>query len=61
MARNASEMPVDPVIVVTNPDEDCSPATLRAFIDELLSGPEPELESVGAAATIRALRDEAEG
>lgn len=61
MARNASEMPVDPMIEVLNPDEDCSPATLRSFIDELLAGPEPELESVDASATILALRDEAEG
>jgi hypothetical protein len=54
-------MPADPMIVVTNPDEDSSPEALRAFIDELLAGPEPELESVDAAATIRAVRDEAEG
>lgn len=61
MVRNASEVPADPVIVVINPDEDCSPEALRAFVDELLAGPEPELESVGAAETIRALRNEAEG
>jgi hypothetical protein len=61
MARNASETPLDPAIVVINPGEDCSPETLRSFIDDLLAGPEPELESVGAAETIRALRDEAEG
>lgn len=61
MARSVSEISADPMIVVTNPDEDSSPEALRAFIDELLAGPEPELESVDAAATIRAVRDEAEG
>lgn len=61
MARNASEVPADPLIVVTNPDEDCSPEVLRAFIDELLARPEPEIDSVDAASTIRALRNEAEG
>jgi hypothetical protein len=61
MARRASDLTDDPVIVVTNPQEDCSPETLRAFIDELLAGPEPELESVGGAEAVRVLRDEAEG
>ena len=61
MARSASDLPDDPVIVVTNPEEDCSPEVLRSFIDELLAGPEPELETVEAAETIRAIRDEAEG
>lgn len=60
MARNASELPVDPAIVVINPDEDCSPQAFRAFLDELLAGPEPEIESHGAAEAVRALRDEAE-
>jgi hypothetical protein len=60
MARNASDLPVDPVIVVTNPDEDCSPAAFRAFIDELLAGPEPELESIGATEALRELRVDAE-
>lgn len=51
----------DPVIEVLNPDEDCSPEALRSFIDELLAGPEPELNDVDAAAAVRALRDETEG
>ncbi|HEX9504937.1 MAG TPA: hypothetical protein VGA62_02915 [Acidimicrobiia bacterium] len=47
---------MDPVIVVTNPDEDCSPAAFRAFIDDLLGGVEPELESIGATEALRELR-----
>ncbi len=42
--------------MLTNPDEDASPEVFRAFIDELLAGPEPELESVDAAEALRALR-----
>ncbi len=61
MSRSASAASSDPKIVVTNPDEDSSPKALRAFIDELLAGPEPELESVDAAATIWAVRDESGG
>ncbi|MEW6474334.1 MAG: hypothetical protein AB1679_18940 [Actinomycetota bacterium] len=56
MARDAADLPADPIIVVTNPDEDCSPAAFRAFIDELLAGPEPELDSIGAAAALHELR-----
>lgn len=37
MARRASELPTDPVVVLTNPDEDCSPVRVREFLDELLS------------------------
>ena len=29
---------------------------VRAFLDELLSGPEPELDSLDAAETLRELR-----
>jgi hypothetical protein len=54
-------VPVDPAIVVINPDEDCSPEAFRAFIDELLAGPEPELETLDGAEAVRALRTEAEG
>jgi hypothetical protein len=61
VARNASDVPVDPPIVVINPDEDCSPEAFRAFIDELLAGPEPELETLEGAEAVRALRTEAEG
>ncbi|HUP71226.1 MAG TPA: hypothetical protein VM142_15640 [Acidimicrobiales bacterium] len=60
MAGDASDLPTDPVIVVTNPDEDSSPNAFRAFIDELLAGPEPELDSIGAAEAIRELRVDAD-
>ena len=53
--RDAADMHVDPVIVVTNPDEDCSPEAFHAFIDELLTGPEPELDSIGAAEALAEL------
>lgn len=60
VASDASALPADPVIVVTNPDEDCSPAAFRAMIDELLSSPELDLESVDAAEALRELRTDAE-
>ena len=60
MAGDASDLPTDPVIVVTNPDEDSSPNAFRTFIDELLAGPEPELGSIGAAEAIRELRVDAD-
>ena len=46
--------------MLTNPDEDTSPEAFRAFIDELLAGPEPELDSVDAVETLRALRVDAQ-
>jgi hypothetical protein len=52
-------LPSDPAVVVTNPDEDCSPESFRAFIDDLLAGPEPELESIEAAEALRLLRVDA--
>jgi hypothetical protein len=60
MVRNASAVPDDPIIVVTNPGEDCSPEAFHAMLDELLAAPEPELESIGAAAALRELRVDAE-
>jgi len=52
----ASPVPNDPVIVVTNPDEDTSPEGFRAFIDELLAGPEPDLDNIGATEALRERR-----
>jgi hypothetical protein len=46
--------------VLTNPDEDTSPGAFRAFIDELLAGPEPELDTVDAVEALRALRVDAQ-
>lgn len=56
MARRASDVPADPAVVITNPDEDCSPESFRVMIDELLADPEPELEMVGAAEALRSIR-----
>lgn len=58
MAHQASDFAGDPVIVVTNPDEDCSPTSFRRVLDDLLDAPEPELESIGAADALRELRAE---
>ena len=59
MARRAEELPNDPAVVVTNPDEDCSSESFRVFVDELLAGPEPEIESVEAAEALHLLRVDA--
>ena len=60
MARHAADLPDNPAVVVTNPDEDCSPAAFRAMIDELLAGPDPELKSADADAALRVLRVDAD-
>jgi hypothetical protein len=52
-------LPGDRVVVVISPDEG-SPGAFRAFVDDLLAGPEPELETIGAAAALRELRADAE-
>jgi hypothetical protein len=54
--RLPADPPPNSKVVLTNPDEDCSPAAFRAFLDELLNGPEPELDSLHAAETLRELR-----
>jgi hypothetical protein len=59
VARNVSDLPSDPTIVVTNPDDDCSPDAFRVLLDELLEGPAPALDSIGAAAALRELRADA--
>ena len=59
--QSCFRLPADPVIVVTNPGEDCSPEPFRHLLDELESGPEPELESLGAADVLRELRVDAGG
>jgi len=56
VALDASHVPTDLVIVVTNPDEDCSMNAFRAFIDELVTGPEPALDNIGATEALRELR-----
>ena len=60
MANRPNDLPPGSAVVVTNPDEDCSPAAFHAFLDDLQAGPEPELESLGAAEALRELRVDAE-
>ena len=60
MSGVPADLPPGSAVVLTNPDEDASPEAFRAFIDELLAGPEPELESVDAAGALRALRVDAQ-
>jgi len=59
MPRLPADVPPNSAVVITNPDEDCSPEAFRAFVDDLLSGPEPELDRVDAARALRALRADA--
>ncbi|MGO9956813.1 MAG: hypothetical protein ACLP50_12635 [Solirubrobacteraceae bacterium] len=42
-------LPLNSAVVLTNPGEDCSVAAFRAFLGELLTTPEPELDSLHAA------------
>jgi hypothetical protein len=60
MPRLPADVPPDSAVVLTNPDEDCSPDAFRAFLDELLAGPEPELDSVDAAEALHVLRADAQ-
>jgi hypothetical protein len=60
MPRVPANIPPGSAVVLTNPDEDASPEAFRAFIDELLAGPEPELDSIDAVAALRALRVDAQ-
>jgi hypothetical protein len=43
-------------MLVSNPDEDCSPQAFRIRPDELVAGPEFELEGIAAADALRDLR-----
>jgi hypothetical protein len=58
MRRRSVDLAPGSAVVVTNPDEDCSPEAFHAFLDELLAGPEPELDSLDAAQAVRELRDD---
>lgn len=57
--RRPADVPPGSVVVVTNPDEDCSPAAFHALLDELLAGPEPEVDNVAAAEALSELRVDA--
>jgi hypothetical protein len=60
MPRVPADVPPSSAVVLTNPDEDASPEAFRAFLEELLAGPEPELDSVDAVGALRALRVDAD-
>jgi len=60
MANRPNDLPPGSAVVIINPDEDCSPEAFHALLDDLLAGPEPELESLDAAEAIRELRADAE-
>jgi hypothetical protein len=60
MSRHPANLPPGSAVVVTNPDEDCSPEAFHAFLDELLGAPEPEVESLDAAQALRELRADTE-
>ncbi|MHB1782646.1 MAG: hypothetical protein ACYCTE_08150 [Acidimicrobiales bacterium] len=47
------------VVVVTNPNEDCSSTAFHAFLDELLAAPELEIDGVDAVEALRELRADA--
>lgn len=57
MARRADEL--HDRVVVANP-EDCSPAAFRVLIDEVLTPPDPEIESLDVAAVLETIRAESE-
>ncbi|HUP68218.1 MAG TPA: hypothetical protein VM142_00210 [Acidimicrobiales bacterium] len=42
-----------------NPYVDCASGPFHAFLDELLAGPEPDLNSIGASEALRELRVDA--
>jgi hypothetical protein len=60
MVNRPNDLPPGSAVVVTNPDEDCSPEAFHVLLDDLLAGPEPELESLDAAEALRELRVDAE-
>jgi hypothetical protein len=60
MANRLNDLPSGSAVVVTNPDEDCSPEAFHALLDDHLAGPEPELESLDAAEAPQELRVDAE-
>ena len=60
MTRDPADILADPAIVVSYPDEDCSPEAFSILLDEeLLAGRGPELECIGAADALRELRADA--
>ena len=55
MAHRAEDQPVDPAVVVVNPDDDVSPAAFNAWLSQLQSG-EPLNLGITAADTLAQAR-----
>jgi hypothetical protein len=55
VARHASDLPSDPAVVVTNPDDDVTADTFRAWLDRRHAA-EPASPGVRAADTLAELR-----
>lgn len=55
MARHAADLPSDPAVVVTNPDDEVSDETFRAWLDHRQSA-EPASPAVRAAETLAEVR-----
>ena len=60
MTRFPLDPPANSAVVLTNPDEDSSPAAFGALLDELLDGPRPQLDNLDAAKVLRELRVDAD-
>lgn len=59
VTRLPPDPPANSTVVLTNPDEDSSPAAFRALLEELLDGPPPQLDNLDAANVLRELRVDA--
>jgi hypothetical protein len=55
MAHRADDQPLDPSVVVVNPDDEVTPATFTAWLDQLQRG-EPIQLGVTAAETLAEAR-----
>jgi hypothetical protein len=55
VARSADDLPSDPAVVVTNPDDDVTAETFRAWLDRHQAS-EPTSPAVRAADTLSELR-----
>lgn len=55
MARRAENLPLDPAIVVVNPDDEVTPDAFTAWLDQLQQG-EPRWLEVTAAETLAEAR-----
>jgi hypothetical protein len=60
LANRLADLPPNSAVVVTNPEEDCSTEAFHALLDDLVGRPDPELDSIGGASALRALRVDAE-